>query len=134
MNGYGLPAEWALPSGGQHCSIASYTHEFCRWDFCASNFMLQCQSIIGIIWRTGWDSNPRSPCRLAAFRVRCHRPLDHLSAGGDKEAAAPRQAVLTVGFFQGLGRKQAGTAGPNRRVEQTSISMLLDPVWTQTPT
>ena len=45
-------------------------------------------------WRTGWDSNPRSPCRLAAFRVRCHRPLDHLSAGGDKGGGRPRQDVL----------------------------------------
>jgi hypothetical protein len=32
------------------------------------------------IWRRGWDSNPRYPCRYAAFRVRCIRPLCHLSA------------------------------------------------------
>ncbi len=34
-------------------------------------------------WRTGWDSNPRYPCRYAAFRVRYIQPLCHLSAGGD---------------------------------------------------
>ena len=31
-------------------------------------------------WRRGWDLNPRYPCRYAAFRVRCIRPLCHLSA------------------------------------------------------
>lgn len=30
-------------------------------------------------WRRGWDSNPRYPCEYAAFRVRCFRPLSHLS-------------------------------------------------------
>jgi site-specific DNA recombinase len=34
----------------------------------------------GLKWRRGWDSNPRYPCRYAAFRVRCIRPLCHLSA------------------------------------------------------
>ena len=32
------------------------------------------------VWRRGWDSNPRYRCRHAAFRVRCFRPLSHLSA------------------------------------------------------
>jgi hypothetical protein len=32
------------------------------------------------IWRRGWDSNPRYGCPYAAFRVRCFRPLSHLSA------------------------------------------------------
>ena len=32
-------------------------------------------------WRRGWDSNPRYGCPYAAFRVRCFRPLSHLSAG-----------------------------------------------------
>ena len=31
-------------------------------------------------WRRGGDSNPRCPCEHAAFRVRCIRPLCHLSA------------------------------------------------------
>lgn len=31
-------------------------------------------------WRRGRDSNPRCPCEHAAFRVRCIRPLCHLSA------------------------------------------------------
>ena len=30
-------------------------------------------------WRRGWDSNPRYPRGHAAFRVRCFRPLSHLS-------------------------------------------------------
>lgn len=33
-----------------------------------------------ILWRRGRDSNPRYPCEYAAFRVRCIRPLCHLSA------------------------------------------------------
>ena len=33
----------------------------------------------GLKWRRGWDSNPRYPCEYAAFRVRCFRPLSHLS-------------------------------------------------------
>ena len=33
-------------------------------------------------WRRGWDSNPRYGCPYAAFRVRCFRPLSHLSAKG----------------------------------------------------
>ena len=31
-------------------------------------------------WRRGWDLNPRYGCPYAAFRVRCFRPLSHLSA------------------------------------------------------
>ena len=31
------------------------------------------------MWRRGRDSNPRYPCEYAAFRVRCIRPLCHLS-------------------------------------------------------
>ena len=34
----------------------------------------------GLKWRRGWDSNPRYPRGHAAFRVRCFRPLSHLSA------------------------------------------------------
>lgn len=33
-----------------------------------------------VVWRRGRDSNPRCPCEHAAFRVRCIRPLCHLSA------------------------------------------------------
>ncbi len=32
------------------------------------------------IWRRGRDLNPRYPCGHSAFRVRCDRPLCHLSA------------------------------------------------------
>src|SRR5258705_10136462 len=31
-------------------------------------------------WRKGWDSNPRSPCELTAFRERLLQPLGHPSA------------------------------------------------------
>ena len=31
------------------------------------------------LWRRGGDSNPRYACAYAAFRVRCDRPLCHLS-------------------------------------------------------
>ncbi len=34
-------------------------------------------------WRRGGDSNPRYPCRYAAFRVRCVQPLCHLSGRYD---------------------------------------------------
>ena len=34
----------------------------------------------GLKWRRGWDSNPRYPREYAAFRVRCFRPLSHLSS------------------------------------------------------
>ena len=40
-------------------------------------------------WRRGWDSNPRYGCPYAAFRVRCFRPLSHLSAGVDWPARKP---------------------------------------------
>ena len=43
----------------------------------------------GLKWRRGWDSNPRCPCRHAAFRVRCFRPLSHLSRSDDT-ARRPR--------------------------------------------
>ena len=32
-----------------------------------------------IIWRKGWDSNPRYPCRYAGFQDRCLKPLGHPS-------------------------------------------------------
>src|ERR1700681_1118679 len=32
-----------------------------------------------MLWRRGRDSNPRYGCPYAAFRVRCDRPLCHLS-------------------------------------------------------
>ncbi len=39
--------------------------------------------IQGLKWRRGGDSNPRYPCRYAAFRVRCVQPLCHLSGRYD---------------------------------------------------
>src|SRR6185437_6204881 len=31
------------------------------------------------VWRKGWDSNPRYPCRYAGFQDRCLKPLGHPS-------------------------------------------------------
>src|SRR5258708_6137722 len=31
------------------------------------------------LWRKGWDSNPRYPCRHAGFQDRCLKPLGHPS-------------------------------------------------------
>lgn len=31
------------------------------------------------LWRKGWDSNPRCPCRHAGFQDRCLKPLGHPS-------------------------------------------------------
>src|SRR6476620_4510824 len=45
-------------------------------------------------WRRGRDSNPRYPCRYAAFRVRCMQPLCHLSAVRKK----PEQALIGRGY------------------------------------
>src|SRR5690348_6961777 len=36
-------------------------------------------NVIKPIWRRGRDSNPRYTCAYSAFRVRCDRPLCHLS-------------------------------------------------------
>ena len=35
------------------------------------------------IWRKGWDSNPRYPCRHAGFQDRCLKPLGHPSVTSD---------------------------------------------------
>ena len=32
-----------------------------------------------LVWRRGWDLNPRSPCEDNGFRDRPNRPLSHLS-------------------------------------------------------
>ena len=41
--------------------------------------------VVGDTWRRGRDSNPRTACTYAAFRVRCIRPLCHLSIGVPKK-------------------------------------------------
>src|ERR1700722_13662260 len=48
-------------------------------------------------WRRGRDSNPRYTCAYSAFRVRCDRPLCHLS-GADGEALR----TLAVGVARRL--------------------------------
>jgi hypothetical protein len=35
--------------------------------------------ILLVLWRKGWDSNPRYPCRYAGFQDRCLKPLGHPS-------------------------------------------------------
>jgi hypothetical protein len=40
------------------------------------------RGILGI-WRKGWDSNPRYPCRHAGFQDRCLKPLGHPSVTSD---------------------------------------------------
>ena len=45
--------------------------------------------IQGLKWRRGRDSNPRWSCPHAAFRVRCIRPLCHLSARCEEPRARP---------------------------------------------
>ena len=40
-------------------------------------------------WRRGRDSNPRYSCPYVAFRVRCFRPLSHLSAEAKPKPKGP---------------------------------------------
>ena len=80
-------------------------------------------------WRRGGDSNPRYGCPYAAFRVRCIRPLCHLSARARRGAPgvwscassgpeAQRQAVRRHGgpcpqhARRWAHRRSAAKAGP----------------------
>src|SRR5579862_8880385 len=36
-----------------------------------------------MVWRKGWDSNPRYPCGHAGFQDRCLKPLGHPSVRCD---------------------------------------------------
>src|SRR4051812_20195027 len=46
-------------------------------------------------WRRGRDSNPRYGCPYAAFRVRCDRPLCHLSRGrGTYSPGGAREVII----------------------------------------
>src|ERR1700685_1614370 len=56
--------------------------------------------LILLVWRRGRDSNPRYGCPYAAFRVRCIRPLCHLS---ELRRLERRGAV-----FSGDGRETQG--------------------------
>src|ERR1700730_647233 len=60
--------------------------------------------LILLVWRRGWDSNPRYGCPYAAFRVRCIRPLCHLS---ELRRLERRGAV-----FSGDGGETQGRASP----------------------
>ena len=47
---------------------------------CTLNFEAGANILIYIeLWRKGWDSNPRYPCRHAGFQDRCLKPLGHPS-------------------------------------------------------
>ena len=74
------------------------------------------------VWRKGWDSNPRYPCRHAGFQDRCLKPLGHpsvfgvqrLSRGtgpGKVAIASPHQGRRTDW------RANRGAAGPRCRVD-----------------
>src|SRR5277367_5242678 len=64
-----------------------------------------------VYWRTGWDSNPRYPCRYAAFRVRYIQPLCHLSICGDMGTASPRQVLSTPVFSGPCSHRPDGEKG-----------------------
>ena len=59
-------------------------------------------------WRRGWDSNPRYGCPYAAFRVRCFRPLSHLSAG-----------FALAGRGAGSGRTRRSSSGPRACLDRS---------------
>ncbi len=63
---------------------------------CSDRILARCRAFTGMEWRRGWDSNPRYRCRHAAFRVRCFRPLSHLSAE-DQDDAGRRAAGSVAG-------------------------------------
>lgn len=58
-------------------------------------------------WRRGRDLNPRYGCPYAAFRVRCIRPLCHLSSRG-AVLSAPLWWIASSGE---MGRRQVGSRG-----------------------
>ena len=51
---------------------------------------------IRLVWRKGWDSNPRCPCRHAGFQDRCLKPLGHPSVAGPHILAGPRRQCEAV--------------------------------------
>ena len=76
------------------------------------------------IWRRGRDSNPRYPYEYSAFRVRCDRPLCHLSArvptlcsGGERGWQAGRCDHGGSGDLEDGGKKvaPAGVGGGGSR-------------------
>ena len=80
-------------------------------------------------WRRGWDSNPRCACTHAAFRVRCFRPLSHLSRGCDRGGGARAwmsgAVVLARARWRRKGRvRQAAASHPAaaRRAQTASRS------------
>src|ERR1700719_4183453 len=42
---------------------------------------MSCPGSARVVWRRGWDSNPRTGCPINGFRDRPIRPLWHLSKG-----------------------------------------------------
>ena len=61
-------------------------------------------------WRRGWDSNPRYRCRHAAFRVRCFRPLSHLSARRNGAGVKPARRWVGAASSSGCGGCKARCA------------------------
>jgi hypothetical protein len=56
-----------------HTTVSVHSHEYAMVKRSEPN-------IRSVIWRRGWDSNPRSRCRDACFPSMSIRPLSHLSA------------------------------------------------------
>ena len=44
-----------------------------------------------LLWRRGWDSNPRRTCIRGGFQDRCHKPLGHLSTSRPRKQCTESQ-------------------------------------------
>jgi hypothetical protein len=78
-----LSAAFCCPSmlGLQRRQIWPKPASYYVSDACQLSVKLSQERKFGQYWRRGRDSNPRYGCPYAAFRVRCDRPLCHLSVG-----------------------------------------------------
>lgn len=83
-------------------------------------------------WRTGWDSNPRYPCRYGCFRSSCLQPLGHLSwcVADDLNVSAPTPLFHSRSLYRRLRGKRRWYHGSdsNRHCSGFGSRCLL-PVW-----
>ena len=69
-----------------------------------------------LVWRRGWDSNPRSRCRDACFPSMSIRPLSHLSASAHSKKRhlnmrpRERQGEQTLSYYLTSGRWRSAHA------------------------
>src|SRR6202043_438077 len=75
------------------------------------SLMTSSKLLILLVWRRGRDSNPRYGCPYAAFRVRCIRPLCHLS---ELRRLERRGAVFSGDGGETQGRDAAACAQSSR--------------------